>query len=139
MRVVSDAPWLFHGTGLGDGSVMRDLISQEVDRVDPAVPTPANIQLLAHSPATCFGTHTYSDVSYYTTRSGAGVFDSGNTAWVGALKCAEPTVMRTCRWPIWKATKNLLELFASGPAGRVHPSRPNLTRFRIHLRHPIHV
>jgi len=137
MHVVSDASWIFHGTDLHSGSLVRGLIRQEVDRVDPSVPTPANIQLLAHSPVSCGGRRTFSDVSYYTTRSGAGVFDSGNTNWIGALKCVEPTTKATCNWHIWRATRNLLEAFGAGPAGEAHPSRPNLRRFGIHLRHPI--
>jgi hypothetical protein len=139
MHVVVDAPWLFHDTELKRGSVVPGMIRQEVDRVDPSVATPGNIQILAHSPVSCGGRPSFSDVSYYTTRSGAGVFDSGNTNWVGALKCVEPTVMRTCNWKIWRATMNLLDVFGSGPAGERYPSRPNLGRFGIHLRHPIRV
>jgi hypothetical protein len=32
---------------------------------------------------------------------------------------------------------NVLTLFSRGPAGTWHPSRSNLGRFGIHLRHPI--
>jgi hypothetical protein len=36
-----------------------------------------------------------------------------------------------------KATSKLLTFFGNGPAGRLHPSRSNVGRFGIHLRHPI--
>jgi len=135
MRIVSNVPWLFAGTGVHRGSVLPKLVLGETDRVDPAVPTPDSVQIIAHSPIPCGVT----DVTYYTTSSGAGVFDSGTIGWMNAIKCDPPLARYACDRRILRATRNLLDAFAAGPAGRVNPSSPNLAQFGIRLRHPVRV
>ena len=100
---------------------------------------PRTIQVVAHSPLTCLGRPDYADTAYYSTKSGAGVFDAGTQGWVDALACAPPIVTPTCSRPIRVATTNVLETFAMGPAGDRHPSEPNLDRFGIVLQRPIGV
>jgi hypothetical protein len=139
MVVVDPSSWLFTGTGLADGDRLSLLVRGEYDHVNRFVPTPGNIELLAHSPVVCRGRNAYSDVTYYTTSSGAGVFDSGTTGWIGALKCAPPVKRRSCDLNVVTITENLLAGFSAGPAGVAHPSSSNLDRFGIVLRYPISV
>ncbi len=139
MKVVADVPWLFAGTRVGRGSVVPGLVLGETDRVDPVVPTPDTVEVVAHSPVPCGGHPTDADVTYYTTSSGAGVFDTGTIGWTNAIKCDRPLARFACDPRILRATRNLLDAFGSGPAGLAHPSVPNLSRLGIHLRHPVGV
>lgn len=132
---VSDAgSWLFQGTGLADGAQIPAVINSDIDHLDPSGPMPQNLQVLAHSPIPLsevltnqgrWGGNTYSDISYYTNASGAGIFDSGDNIWVNTLEpctAAAPAcssaIMRTL-------TTNVLRLFGPGPAGKTQPSQPN--------------
>jgi len=75
------------------------------------------------------------DVTYYVAASGAGVLDAGTEGW----SCGLPTVaMVTDRCPttsppaaeervIERATRIILQTFARGPSGRVHPATDFLT------------
>ncbi len=116
--------WLLAGTGLAAGARLPGLIGSEYDRVDLAYPTPRPIEVIAHSPITCRGVHDFSDVSYYTARSGAGVFDSGTSAWVCPLAdvCGPGTGGPDVQRAITQITTNLLTAFAAGPAGVRHPA-----------------
>ncbi len=69
--------WMFSGTDVRRGTSFAGLVGPEYDRVNPAVPFPRPMQVLAHSPLTCGGHASYSDSVYYTVPSGAGVFASG--------------------------------------------------------------
>jgi hypothetical protein len=66
---------------------------------------------------TC-GAYTHADATYYTTLSGAGVFDSGTTDWVEGLGGKHGT--RTARLERI-ITTTLLRGFATSRAGRTHP------------------
>ena len=138
MVITQASSWLFKGTHLRNGKGLSNLIYPEYDRVDPSVPTPARIQILAHSPVVCGGIHDYADVSYYTTRSGSGVFDAGTEGWVLALTCGRLFSRSPCHHAVVTMTGNLLHLFASGPAGIRRPARPNLSALGIQLQDPIH-
>jgi len=139
MVIVDARSWLFRGTGLRDGDHLLGMVGPEYDRVDPADPTPRTIEILAHSSVVCRGHPDYSDATYYTTRSGAGVFDSGTTGWVDALKCGRLGHSISCNLKVLTITKTLLEAFARGPAGLTNPSRPNRAKLGIHLGDPIKV
>ena len=130
--VVYDARnWIFAGTGARDGTSFPGLVGPEYDRVNPTVPFPRPIQVLAHSPLTCDGTSSYADSGYYTAPSGAGVFAAGTMRWVCALD-------RTCGHGVDSAgehftdvaTTNLLRVFATGPAGTAHPAHDNVSRVK---------
>ena len=126
--VIADASaWMFAGTGIRDGDRWPDVVGNEYDRVTPEAPTPPTIQVLGHSPVLIKGHRSFSDMTYYTTDSGAGVFSSG-TIWFerhllpgGTTYDAQIVAMMT----------NLLVEMARGPVGRTHPSIPNLGRFGI--------
>jgi hypothetical protein len=113
------------------------LIGHEFDTVDLSQPTPRPIEIFARSPQNCAGSGraVSADVTYYVAASGAGVLDAGTENW----SCGLPTVAMvtdrclTASPPapevrvIERATRNVLETFARGPAGRVHPARDFLT------------
>ena len=130
--VVYDAQnWIFAGTRARDGTSFPGLVGPEYDRVNPAMPVPRPIQVLAHSPVTCDATSSYADSAYYTVPGGAGVFAAGTMRWVCALN-------RTCGHGVNTAgehftdvaTANLLRVFAAGPAGKTHPARDNLRQVK---------
>lgn len=116
--------WLFSGAGVRDGESFPDLVGSEYDRVDPRVPTPRPIEVLAHSPVTCGGRQGQADMAYYTTGSGAGVLDVGTNMWVRALDHAAghgADIERTYQMTA-AVTTTLLQAFAAGPVGIAHPA-----------------
>jgi hypothetical protein len=128
MTITDPTGWLFHGTGVQNGTKLPNLIGIEFDRVNLRVPTPRPLHLIAHSPVTCHDQHTYADVSYYTTPSGAGVLDTGTTNWeqaaAGAIGTGHERLLD--EHVINAATINVLLTFAAGPAARTHPAVDNL-------------
>ena len=124
--------WIFAGTGVRKGTSFPGMVGPEYDRVNPAVPFPRPLEVLAHSPVDCGGVRSYSDSAYYTVPSGAGVFASGTMRWVCAMRgpsCGHG-MTRAARAFADRATQNLLRAFAAGPAGRTHPARSNLAAVR---------
>ena len=99
--------------------------------------TPANIQVLCHSPAIVRGKSTFADVTYYTAPSGAGVFATGTLWWeqhCGPLITQVPDTSRAenlVDYRVRRITANVLNAFLSGPAAKVHPSVPNLDQLGI--------
>jgi N,N-dimethylformamidase beta subunit-like protein len=136
--VYDPGSWIFAGTGVRKGTSFPGMVGPEYDRVNPAVPFPRPLQVLAHSPLTCNGVSTYSDSAYYTVPSGAGVFASGTMRWVCAMRvphCGHG-VSRAAKRFVDRATQNLLRAFAAGPAGRAHPAHSNLGKVRPALGSP---
>jgi len=130
--VYDPSSWIFAGTGARRGESFPGLVGPEYDRLDPSVPFPRPIQVLAHSPLTCDGFSTFSDSAYYTAASGAGVFASGTMRWVCAIRgpaCGHEVNLAAERF-VDRATENLLRAFAAGPAGRAHPAQDNLAQVR---------
>jgi hypothetical protein len=120
--------WLLAGTRARKGEAFAGLVGPEYDRVDPSVPVPRPIEVLAHSPLTCGGAADYADSAYYTVRGGAGVFASGTMRWVCAMKgpaCGHGVSYAARRF-VDIVTTNLLRAFAAGPAGLAHPAHDNL-------------
>ncbi|MER7246984.1 N,N-dimethylformamidase beta subunit family domain-containing protein [Kribbella sp. NPDC000426] len=130
--------FLFAGTGAKAGSAYPGLVGNEADRAYPVAGTPANLQVVAHSPTTCGKRHTFSDATYYTVKSGAGVFATGTIEWVRALEGPDPTygVGPAASAFAQKVTLNLFTALAAGPMGRIHPAIGNLTAVRQDLRVP---
>ena len=130
--VYDPSSWIFAGTGAYKGESFPGMVGPEYDRLNPAVPFPRPIQVLAHSPLTCDGFSTFSDSVYYTVSSGAGVFASGTMRWVCAMRgpaCGHGLTWAAERF-VDRATENLLRAFAAGPAGLVHPAHDNLAQVR---------
>jgi hypothetical protein len=78
---------------------------------------------------TCGGRASFSDATYYTTTSGAGVFDSGTSAW-------ECSLLASCGFPeatpfTTAITTRLLTAMAQGPLGVTHPALDNLAAFGL--------
>ncbi|MFJ5232437.1 N,N-dimethylformamidase beta subunit family domain-containing protein [Kitasatospora sp. NPDC088391] len=88
--VTNPGHWLLDGTGAKNGDSFPHLVGVEYDRVDPSFPTPAGIELLAHSPVVCEGRHSYADTALYTAHSGAQVFATGTMRWVESLEATGP-------------------------------------------------
>src|SRR5207248_806 len=123
--VVADADtWVFAGTGLSRGDRLYKVVGPEYDRYDPRAPGPPNVQVLTHSPLRCGGTSSYSNMTYYTARSNAGVFATGTNWWISKLsQDCPPDVTYTCpKDAVVKITTNVLDAFGAGPAGVAHPS-----------------
>jgi len=130
--VYDPSSWIFAGTGAYQGERFPGMVGPEYDRLNPAVPFPRPIQVLAHSPLTCDGYSTFSDTAYYTVASGAGVFASGTMRWVCALRgpsCGHG-LNRAAGQFVDRATENLLRAFAAGPAGRAHPATGNVAKVK---------
>ena len=129
--------WIWAGTGASLDMRLPGLIGHEFDSIDLSQPTPRPLEILASSPQNCAGSGraVTADVTYYVAASGAGVLDAGTESW----SCGLPTVAmvtdrcRTTSLPatevrvIERATRNILETFARGPSGRVHPATDFLT------------
>jgi hypothetical protein len=134
--VVADASsWVFDGTGLENGDRIPKLIEREADHVDPAFPAPAGIQTLLHSPVSCLGlggkrvrgAGFFSDTTYYTTKTGSGVFATG-APWNCKLYDGCPSGTSRPDTTVQRITENVLRAFAAGPAGRAHPSQDSNAR-----------
>ncbi|MEJ6510603.1 MAG: hypothetical protein QNL59_05600 [Actinomycetota bacterium] len=131
--VVGDASmWMFQGSGFKNGEKIAHMVGNEYDRVNLSVPTPANIQILAHSPVTCRGMNSYADTTWYSASSGAGVFAAATFGWSPLMLEACPTgTPSTPVCKLQKVTENILRAFAKGPAGAAHPSVSNLSKFSM--------
>jgi hypothetical protein len=133
---VEDASaWIFKGTGLDNGSVIPDVVSSDIDHIDPSSLMPSDLEVLGHSPLPLkyvytgqgtWGSDTYSDMTYYTEpTSAAGIFDSGDVNWIDTLTPCT-TGQSQCPAPLTQQiTGNLLWLFGQGPAGYIQPSVAN--------------
>jgi hypothetical protein len=130
--VVRPGSWLLAGTGLAAGSRLPNLVGPEYDRVTRTFPTPRGVELILHSPLRCRSHRSFSDMTYYTAASGAGVVDTGTSSWICQIDqvCAAGRNSAPAA-AVRRITVNLLRRFAAGPAGRVHPSVSNLDRFDI--------
>ena len=130
--------FLFAHTGLRRGSRIPGVVDSDIDHVDPVL-SPANLEVLAHSPVPLsetytnqgrWGHKTYADTTYFTDpTSKAGVFDAGTVNWIDALTPCPASL--SCPSPVMRQlTGNLLHLFGQGPTGDVLPSRSNASTVR---------
>jgi hypothetical protein len=113
--------WVFADTGLTKGQHLKGVVGQEYDRYVPGPGVPTNVALLAHSPLRCRNLASYSDMTYYSAPSGAGVFATGTNWWISELGSActdDPCVGKE----LTLITSNVLAAFGLGPAGLAHPS-----------------
>ncbi|MCU1351585.1 MAG: hypothetical protein JWM05_794 [Acidimicrobiales bacterium] len=128
--VVDAGGWMFEGTGLTNGAHVPDMVRSEYDRVVPGRPLPENLQIVTHSPLTCHGRPSFSDMTYATYPSGAGVLNTGTLEVDGHLgpRCSVAprpgTSLVDCI--VRQLLGNVLREFAAGPAGRRHPAEANV-------------
>ena len=117
--VVHDpSSWLLAGTGLRAGDTLPNILGPEFDAVVPGMPAPRPLDVVLRSPVHC-GPYQHADATYYSTKSGAGVFDVGTMSWVVGLTGSRGK--RTQRLE-QRITTNVLRGFASAKAGRAHPA-----------------
>ena len=124
--VVADpSHWLLRGLDVRAGQHFAGMVGDEYDGVGPGVRSPQPLQVLFHSPLVCGGVHDAADVTWYTTPSGAGVFDASTSAWVCMLVnpdvCGPQANDAGSRLAI-AVTSRLLLALARGPAGIEHPA-----------------
>lgn len=133
MIITDPSSWIFSGTGLKFGSRIQNLVGSEYDGFSPYDPYPKDLQILAHSPVLCHNRPGFSDLSYYTTSAGAGVFATGTNLWVAALGTPCPSFMGSCPiQPVATITENILRAFGSGLPGLTHPSKANALQVYYH-------
>lgn len=126
--VHSAGHWVFEGTGVKRGDAFAHLVGVEYDRVTPDAPTPAPIEIVAHSPLVCNGRKSHSDSAYYTAPSGAGVYASGTMRWVEGLMAGTRENGRNHGMDartgafVTRTTENVLRAFAEGPAAKTRPA-----------------
>ena len=132
MVVIDTSSWLWAGTGLTSGQALAHVVQGEYDRYEPTAPGPRNVEILAHSPVTNRGPDRFSDVTWYTTTRGGGVFATGNASWVNKLSntTAFPTIVVPAAIPgvtevLLRAMENVYATLGTGPGSSVRPSRAN--------------
>lgn len=132
-RVATPGWWGFRGTGVRRGQEFPHLVGVEADRVYPSPATPRPLQILSHVSYSCGGVSTSAQSVYYTTRSGAGVFNAGTLRWTCALsgRCRPYVLPASTTRFVRRVTVNVLRVFAAGPAGERHPALDNMARFAL--------
>jgi hypothetical protein len=93
----ADAPWLWEGTGLTDGSKLGDTVGGygiEIDGTSPA--SPPGTKVLAMVP-NLFGSGLHAEMAYYETPAGARVFSAGALDFGGSVHL----------WPMRRMMENL--------------------------------
>ncbi len=125
--VASPDSWVFANTGVQLGTSIPGLVGIEYDRVNPCYPVNRPIQVLSHSPLTCGGVNSYSDAAYYTTPSGAGVFNSGTMRFVASMNTIREFGVNSSTWAFCtQVATNLLQAFSDGPAAAKYAANDNL-------------
>ncbi len=134
MVIVDAGAWMFDGTNVTDGQRWPAMVREEYDRVTPTAPTPPQIEVLTHSPLVCRGRASFSDMTYYTAPSGAGVLDVGTLRFephLGPLGRPQDLDADHPDLQVRKLMANVITEFARGPAALAHPASPNLEQLGI--------
>jgi len=132
--VVADhTAWLWDHTGVTEHTRLRNMERNEFNRYDAYSPIAGRVQILGHSPV---GNGSFSDATYATVPSGAGVLSTGTSTWIYAMQDGTrlPATVMARAVPgvtnvVLRAMENLYELFGRGPAGTWEPSRPNAHQY----------
>lgn len=122
--------WMFRGTGVRAGTRFPGIIGPEADAVNRGGPTPRPIEIVAQSAITCGNRPATAHASYYTAKSGAGVFATGTMRWVCAMRgpaCGHGITEAGRRF-VTQATQTLIQAMAAGPLGRTYPARDDFKK-----------
>ena len=93
----ADAPWLWEGTGLTDGSKLGDNVGGYGIEIDGTTDdSPEGTKVLALVPS-LFGPGLHGEMSYYETAAGARVFAAGTLDFGGTIQL----------WPMRRVLDNL--------------------------------
>ena len=133
MKLVNTDNWVFNNVDLSNGRILKKLVAIEADGLGPSSSEPSNLEVLASSPVIYKGSRYNHAMTYYSADSGAGVFASGTIGWINSLDetvWGDEKVSKVVRG----ITTNVLQTFASGPAGVAHPSVSNASRYRTSVR-----
>jgi hypothetical protein len=131
-RVVTPRWFGFKGTDVRRGTVFRQLVGNEADRVYPIPSTPRRLQILSYVKYSCRGVETSSQSIYYTVPSGAGVFNAGTLRWQCAItRRCDVKISRPTSTFVRTVTRNILRMYARGPVGERHPAIRNVGRFDL--------
>jgi hypothetical protein len=134
MVIVDPTSWILSGTNLAEGDRLAHLIGPEYDGYDPAVPSPTNLDVIAHSPVVGIGGNPgFADMTWYTKAGGGGVFSTGTNWWIYKLSDNQgqfnvglvPTKTAGVTDPLTTITKTVLSVTGVGPASKTHPSTGN--------------
>ncbi|MFL6046605.1 MAG: N,N-dimethylformamidase beta subunit family domain-containing protein [Propionibacteriaceae bacterium] len=117
--VANASSWLLTGTKLRRGDRIAGALGPEFDAVQPRHQVPRPLEVVLHSPVRCRNFR-YADATYYSTKSGAGVFNTGTMGWVKALAGRDGKRTQTL---VENITTTLLRAFARPQAGTTHPAR----------------
>jgi len=117
--------WVFRGLGLQAGQRLPGMVGSEYDRVSLGLPTPRPIQIMAHSPITCASQPDFSDLVWYSTRSGAGVFAAGTLDWNAGIGASDALT----RTVVTRVTERVFGAIAQARAGRRTPAADNALSF----------
>jgi hypothetical protein len=80
---------------------------------------------MAHSPVSCYGYPEFSDLAWYSTSSGAGVFAAGTLDWNSGLSSPDALT----RTVVTTVTERVLKAVGTPHAGRVVPALDNANRY----------
>ena len=129
MKLVNTDNWVFAGVDLSSGTSLKNLVAIEADGLGHSNQEPDNLEVLASSPVKYKNARYNHAMTYYSADSGAGIFATGTIGWIHALDTTtwgNETVSTVARG----ITTNVLQAFATGPAGIAHPSVSNASRYR---------
>ena len=128
MVVVDPTHWLLAGTGLTAGHHLPGAVRGEFDRYVPGPSSPADTDIVAHSPIP--NRHgNFSDVTWFTVSGGGGVLDTGTASWVALLADAPLIPPNVYPSPVPGVTPylqrimlNVYSVLGMSPASITHPS-----------------
>jgi hypothetical protein len=129
MKLVNTDNWVFNDVDLSMGRTMKKLVAIEADGLGPSSSEPSNLEVLASSPVMYKNSRYNHAMTYYSADSGAGVFATGTIGWINALDVAEWGDEAVSTF-VRGVTTNVLQAFATGPAGVAHPSVGNASLYR---------
>jgi hypothetical protein len=129
MVIADPTSWALAGTGLTAGQHLPGVVQGEFDRYVPGPSSPADADIIAHSPVPNRRGN-YSDVTWFTVAGGGGVLDTGNATWVAQLADAPlippnvyPAAVPGVTAHLQRIMLNVYSVLGTAPASITNPSR----------------